>query len=137
MNGQDFMVSGNWLIAVMVAIIPVIGGVWLKAKEAGKKQAQQDATVTLKDPVPEMPMRKVSTPPSWSDHQALAARVTNIEDDVKAIRKDQSNQFVKLLESGTERENRLRDHMDSMFSGVYERINQIADLAGGFRKPRG
>ena len=35
----DFMISGEWVVGACVALIPVIGAVWLKAKGAGIKEA--------------------------------------------------------------------------------------------------
>ena len=36
----DVMISGEWLTGIVVAIIGALGGVWVKAKSDGKKEAQ-------------------------------------------------------------------------------------------------
>jgi hypothetical protein len=66
----DFMISGKWLIAFVVAVIPVLGGVWIKAKQAGRAEAQ-DNNVTLKKPVPTIQTREEplwATKPDLEDH---------------------------------------------------------------------
>lgn len=55
--GADVMISGNWIIALLIALIPVLGGVWIKAKAAGRTEAQ-DNHVTLKKPVPTIQTRE-------------------------------------------------------------------------------
>jgi hypothetical protein len=66
---EDFQISGKWLIALLVAIIPVVGGVWLKGKSSGKSEVEN--AVTLKKPVPTIVTREEeawATKPDLEDH---------------------------------------------------------------------
>lgn len=121
-QAEDFMISGKWLIGAAVAIIPVLGTVWSKAKQAGKTEAQ---TTRLEPPIPEVPTRKIFTPPTWSDHKALCDRVKRVEDDVSDLRESQQKQFSHLLEAGAEREIRIMDKLDGIARGIHDRIDRI------------
>lgn len=118
----DFMVSGKYLIAVLVAIIPVLGGVWLKAKAAGKSEG---ASLRLEDPVPEVPTRKVVVPPSFHQFQALDARVSAVETEVREFRNMLGKQFQHVIEAGMEREVRILDKLDDVARAIHARIDQI------------
>jgi hypothetical protein len=69
-GGDDLMISGKWLIALAVAVIPALGAVWIKAKALGQKEAQE-ASVTVKKPVPTVTIREEAqwaTRPELEDH---------------------------------------------------------------------
>lgn len=66
----DFMISGNWLLGAIIAVIPILGAVWIKAKQAGRTEAQE-ASVTVKKPVPTVTIREEphwATKPDLDDH---------------------------------------------------------------------
>jgi len=131
----EFMISGDWLVAALLALIPVIGGVWIKAKKAGAKEAGE---VTLKEPVPEVPVKRVYTPPTFSQHQDVVRRVAQLEADAKEnrehfeqqlrdIRREQAEQFVKLMQAGEMRKDMIFEKIDSMARGFHARVDQIMD----------
>ena len=119
----DFMISGEWVVGACVALIPVIGAVWVKAKGAGVREATNN--VTLQSPVPEVPTRKVTTPPSWDAHQALRDRVTVIEHGLAELRRESTSQYQELLKAGGERETHLSDKLDGIARGIHSRIDEI------------
>lgn len=119
----DFMISGEWVLGACVALIPVIGAVWLKAKGAGVREATNN--VTIQSPVPEVPTRKVTTPPSWDAHQALRDRVTVIESGLAELRRESTSQYHELLKAGGERETHLSDKLDGIARGIHARIDEF------------
>jgi hypothetical protein len=67
----DFMISGNWLIGALVVLIPVIGGVWLKGRDVGRRLGENAREVTLKKPVPTVVTREEAawaTKPDLDEH---------------------------------------------------------------------
>lgn len=119
----DFMISGEWLTALVVAVIGAMGGVWIKAKGAGLKEATNN--VTMQSPFPEVPTRKVLMPPSWDAHQALRDRVTVIEHGLTELRRESATQYHELLKAGAERETHLSDKLDGIARGIHARIDEI------------
>lgn len=102
---DDFLISGKWLIALAVAVIPALGAVWIKAKQTGLKEAQE-SSVTLKKPVPTIQTREE---PLW-------AKDSDLKDHVAWTR----NEFGRVWNQfGTERE---IDNAE--LTKIHERINQ-------------
>ena len=122
---NDPMISGNWIIGVIGAIAAAV------ALVVGKMQGKQEAQRTrLESPVPEVPTRKISTPPTWDAHQALIHRVTHLEgdmqrmgDDIKAIRHEQAAQFKELMKEGASRELRLGEKLEGIAIDIHRRID--------------
>lgn len=121
----DFMISGNWLIGAGVALIPILGGVWIKAKKAGLSEASNN--ITLQSPVPTVPISKVYTPPTYWQHMEVVRRVDKLETGQEEIRKEMGEQFRKLIEVGEERKDKLMDKIDASAKGFHERVNQIVN----------
>lgn len=121
----DPMISGNWLIAVIGAIASAA------ALLIGKMQGERKAASTrLESPIPTVPTSKVSTPPSWDAHRALADRVARLEDDLRALATDmklvkdaQAEQFRQLMVAGAEREIRISDKIDGFARAIHTRID--------------
>lgn len=129
----EFMISGDWMVAALIALIPVIGGVWIKAKRAGAKQAGE---VTLKDPLPTMPTQRVYSPPSFSQHMEVVRRVALLESDaretreyvetqLREIRREGAEQFVKLMQAGESRKDDICNKFDTVARGFHDRVDQI------------
>jgi hypothetical protein len=118
---QETGVSGELLIKIIGAlfsgILLLMGG-----RAIGKKEAQG---VTLQNPVPEIPFRKVSNPVSYDQHSALDARVARIETHLDRIERDQSLQYKQILEAGAERELRMTEVMNLGLRAVHERLDEI------------
>lgn len=130
----DTMVSGDWVKTFVVAVISAVfaGATSLvvgltKGRKKGQEdeQKKQERHVTLKEPVAEVPVRKVPMPPTWDQHDALMKRVEVVERDVRDLRNDQAKQYKDLLDSGTERERRLTDKLDTLMRELHGRLDEI------------
>lgn len=124
---QDSMISGNWIIAVIGAVAAGIALVMGKAQ--GRKE---ERSARLEPPVPEVPTRKVSTPPSWDAHRALCDRVSNIENDIEGIRREMKEdralhgqQFRDLMLAGGEREIRITEKIEGFANAIHRRIDDV------------
>lgn len=127
-TNPDPMISGNWIIAVIGAI--AAGIALVIGKKQGRAEAE-DNNVTIKQPVPTVPMSKVTTPPSWDAHRALCDRVLRLEEDmktlhgeVKAVRTDQNEQFRQLMMAGAEREIRISEKIEGFARAIHNRIDE-------------
>lgn len=118
---SDLMTPEGAIISFTVAVITAGGG----AIAAWKKAETKYRGVRIKDPVPEVPVRHVSTPPSYHQHQALAERVTRVEVSVDQLRRDQQEQFGKLLQAGETRADRLAEKIDGVAVGFHRRVDQL------------
>lgn len=132
----ETMISGEWLTGFTVAIIGAIGSsllAWKKGEAKGRGE-----NVTLKEPVPELPVRKVYTPPTFSQHQELVRRVAALETESKEhreyvegqlrdIRREQSEQFVKLMNAGETRKDAIMDSINDMVRSFHSRVDNLID----------
>jgi hypothetical protein len=124
--GADALVSGDWVLKLIGAIFT--GAALILGRYWGKKEAGE---MTIKDPVPTVPMSKVTTPPSWDAHRALCDRVSRLEEDmrsmskdVKAIKDSQADQFQKLMVAGAEREIRISEKIEGFARAIHTRIDE-------------
>ena len=108
-------------------VVALIGGGYL-----GKRAANVQR-VRLGEPVPEIPVRRVSSPPSWDQHIGLERRVGVIEHAQSEMRRDMAIQFRELLEAGGTRELRIMEKLDGIATGIHSRIDRM--LAPTTRKP--
>ena len=125
---SDPMISGNWIVAVIGALASAF------ALFYGKRQGLKEATnnVTLQNPMPELPIRKLLTPPSWDAHRALMDRVLVLEAATLELRKDSAElrretnlQYHELLKAGGERETHLSDKLDGIARSIHARIDEL------------
>jgi hypothetical protein len=123
------MISGNWIIAVIGAI--AAGIALVVGKRQGRAEAEEN-NVTLKHPVPTVPMSKVTTPPSWDAHVALCDRMTRQEitsnelrHDLSEVRKEMALQYRDLMTAGATREQNISDKIDGMARGIHARIDEL------------
>ena len=126
----ETLIPGEWLTGIVVAIITAIGAAvgsviiaWKKGNAEGRKQS-----VSVAEPVPTVPTRKVYSPPSWDQHQALMGRVETLEATTIELRRDQADMFRQILQAGAERENRLAEKIDHLIRKTHERIDQQFQL---------
>lgn len=120
----ETMISGEWITSVIVAVIGAIGGV-IVAYKKGQANPNPSRDVNLKDPVPEVPVKRVYTPPTFSQHQDVVRRVSQLESDVREIRKEQAEHFTKLLEVGEERKDKIFEKIDNMARGFHARVDEL------------
>ena len=139
----DSAISGDWLIELAKVGIPALfaGGLtWIIAFRKGKATRQK---VTLEEPVPTVPVQRTYTPPTFSQHQDLVRRVKSLEEDAKEhrehvetqlrdIRREQSEQFVKLMNAGESRKDMIMESMNDMVRNFHARVDQLID---GHRTP--
>ena len=118
----ETMISGEWLTGLVVAVITAVGSAALAYKKGAASTAQN---VSLQNPLPEFPTRKVLTPPSWDAHRALVDRVTALEHVTQELRRETSLQYHELLKAGGERETHLSDKLDGIARGIHARIDEI------------
>ena len=129
----ETMISGEWITAFVVAVVGAVG-----ASLAAYKKGQASPKMKIDEPVPEIPVRKVYTPPTFSQHQDLVRRVTMIEADAKAhreyveaqlrdIRREGGEQFVKLMTAGEQRKDAIMESMNDMVRAFHSRVDQLID----------
>ena len=119
--GPDPMISGTWIIGLIGTLTTLLSLFY--GKRQGMKKAANN--VTLQNPMPEVPTRKVLTPPSWDAHQALRDRVAVVEAGVAELRRETTSQYHELLKAGGERETHLSDKLDGIARGIHSRIDEI------------
>lgn len=117
------MISGAWLTTFVVGIITAIGGVWLKGKSQGVKEATNN--ITIQSPMPEVPVKKVYSPPTFSQHMDLVRRVEAVESNVAELRRDQMKQFRDLLEVGEARKDAILERFNTVADGFHARVDQV------------
>jgi hypothetical protein len=88
----DPMISGNWIIAVIGAIAAGVAAVL--GKMQGRKEGMNSRDVTLQAPVPEVPVKKVYSPPTFSQHMEIVRRVDALEADQKILRREMAESFL-------------------------------------------
>jgi chromosomal replication initiation ATPase DnaA len=120
----DFMVSGEWLTGFVVAIIGAVGGLYVKMRGDVKKAAES-REVKLTEPVAEVPVKRVYSPPSFSQHMEIVRRVDALESDQRALRKDMAEGFLKLMEVGEERKDKIMTKIDDVAKGFHARVDQL------------
>ena len=119
----ETMVSGDWITSFVVAVVGAAGAAvvaWKKGEAKGRGDK-----VTLQDPVPTVPMSKVSTPPSWDAHRALCDRVTRLEETTQELRRDMAGQYRELMQAGEARERSISDKLDGIARGLHHRIDEL------------
>lgn len=118
----ETMISGEWITGFVVAVIGAVGA--FLARQKGKAEGRAE-TITLTDPMPEVPTKQVFSPPTYHQHEALAHRVTRVEVSVDQLRRDQQEQFTKLLQAGETRADRLAEKIDGVAVGFHRRVDQL------------
>lgn len=123
----ETLVNGEWLTSIVVAVIGALATgaalVVSKMRETKAYEKGRGETMTIAEPVPELPFKKVLTPPSWDQHQALMARVATLEAATLELRRDMAAMFRDLLHAGGERENRISDKLDGIAREIHKRID--------------
>lgn len=117
----DPMISGDWMLKLIGALFTgaalVLGRYWGKKEESAK--------LTLPNPMPEMPFRKVDRAVSFDQHSALDARVARIENHLDRIERDGAMQYKQILEAGSERELRMTEVLAQGLREVHARLDAL------------
>lgn len=118
-GGDGMTMSVAAITAIGVAVAAV-----LKAYKAGVQKGAATET-TIKDPVPEVPVRKVYSPPTFSQHMEIARRVDALEADQRVLRREMAEGFIKLMQVGEERKDKIMEKIDDVAKGFHSRVDQI------------
>lgn len=118
----DFMISGTWLLGFCVGIIPVIGGVWIKAKQVGRAETQ-DNNVTLKKPVPTIQTREE---PQWATRPDLNEHVARTERHFSDVWKRFEADRTAARESANNIHKRL-DKQSEATAAVQASLNEVKE----------
>lgn len=115
------MVDGDWVLSLVKVILGGLlgsGGVWavMNRRNKGKQR------VTLDEPT-KVQTERVYTPPTYWQHRALERRVGQVESDLRDVKKERAEDFLKLMNAGEQRQNRLMDKMDEMKTEINQRID--------------
>jgi hypothetical protein len=97
----DPMISGNWIIVLIGAIASAVVAISRVQVNRARK-----SRVTLEEPVPTVPTKKVSSPPSWDQHVALVERVSKLE-----------RGLTEIFNEGARREERLSSKIGELAEG--------------------
>jgi len=120
----DVSISGDWLIALIGTVVLSLGGVALQFWRAGKIAGKRES-VTITEPVPTFPFRKVLSPPTFEQHNALEKRVDRIDQRVDQLENNLSKQFRDLMIAGQERELRLAELIREEVRSIHVRVDAI------------
>ncbi|MDP3851975.1 MAG: hypothetical protein Q8Q59_15845 [Luteolibacter sp.] len=119
----ETMISGEWLTAFVVAVIGAIASALIAWKK-GEAKGRGDK-VTLQDPMPKVPVERVYSPPSFSQHMDLRRRVETLETDHQKLRREVAEQYIQLLKVGEERKDKIIDEFNRVATGFHSRVNQL------------
>lgn len=115
----DTMISGKWLLAIIPAVIAALGAVWVKAKNAGIREATNN--ITIQSPVPEVTTRSAK---QYAENAALLAHegrtaesLAQVAQDIDQIHTRINAAFHKL------------DTLDGSVEGIREITGKLLDLA--------
>jgi hypothetical protein len=134
---EDFQISGKWLIAVLVAIIPVIGGVWLKGKSSGKNEVEN--AVTLKKPVPTILTREE---PAWATKPELVEHIERTERQIhdiwEAIQSERgiARTALSRIHERLDIQTKVTATLQGSVEEVSKNVSRLLDIAMN-RKPPG
>jgi hypothetical protein len=109
----------GWISTFTLAIIGAILGPILKKR--WKEEAKAESTVTLSG----QPIHVQNTPGfvTFNDIKPLTDRMERFDQDLRDLRRDQGEQYKQLLESGQERETRIKDKMDDVARDWHARLD--------------
>jgi hypothetical protein len=101
-----------------------------------RREAAQRNQVTIKPPVPEIPvtMTRKYNPPTFSQHMEAVRRIDRLEHSVGEIRREAAENYKELMLAGEVRANRLIDKMDDVARAFHARVDDL--LANAPTKPK-
>lgn len=115
-DGGNIMTVGAGVIAA--------AGVAAAGVIAAYKKGRGDG-VQLQEPVPDIPVTRKYTPPTFFQHRELEKRVDKIEIGMETLRRDQADQYRRILSAGEARTDRLADKLDGMARSIHARIDNM------------
>lgn len=117
---SDTMISGDWVLGLVKVLIGgLVGGgsVWWGVNRKNGKQK-----VSLEEPT-KVQTERVYSPPTFWQHRSLERRVALVESRQDKAEQESRENFMKLMEAGEQRQNRLMDKMDEMKSELNQRLD--------------
>lgn len=132
----DPQISGAWVLELVAKIFGGLAVV-VAAVYAGYKKGDADRRTKGSVTIDGQPIEFKKQAPlvTWSDHSSLASRVERLEGHIDKMRDEQAAQYRSLLESGQERENRIKDKIDVVAREWHERIDEFfKGRPGGTRR---
>lgn len=138
----DFMISGEWLTTIVVAIIGALGGVWMRAKKAGLAEATNN--VTLQSPVPRFGV-DMREDPEFVTHNQLNGHLDRIESTFEEIKESLAGErgiarlangnLHKRIDAMSEKFGDRLSNLEGTSRGVKETVDKLLDIALGKVKP--
>jgi chromatin segregation and condensation protein Rec8/ScpA/Scc1 (kleisin family) len=130
----DFMISGEWLSGIVVAIIGAIGAVYLKARKDG----QNSRSVTVNSPVPRLDVN-TREDPEFVTHDQLNGHLTRIEDTFEEIKdalnsertvaRTANGNIHKRIDALSERLGERLSSLEGKTDGVAQNVDKLLDIA--------
>lgn len=118
--------DGGGMLTVGSVAITAIGGAVAAVLVAFKRgQANPKVNATLVEPVPEIPVKRVYSPPTYWQHKALEERVGKLETGMEVLRREQHEQFVQLMTAGESRKDLIFDKIDTMARAFHARVDDL------------
>ena len=106
--------------AVTGVVVAVIAAMFAGFKGGMVKRDR----MTLEAPVPEVPTRKVPTPPTWDAHRAVCDRVSRLEEAFGELRREQASQFKDMMTATNGLESRLGSKLEGIAREIHHRIDE-------------
>ncbi|WAC20994.1 hypothetical protein OVA24_06310 [Luteolibacter sp. SL250] len=109
----------GWISTFTMALIAAILGPILKKR--WKEEAKAESSVSISG----QPIRIQNTPGfvTFNDIKPLTDRMERFDQDLRDLRRDQGEQYRQLLESGQERETRIKEKMDDVARDWHARLD--------------
>ena len=147
----DSLISGDTVVTLLKTLfigLGSAGAAWIVAFNKGQKKEKDRATnnITLQSPMPEVPVKRVYSPPTFSQHMAIVERVGKLEVKTEDLSKEiqevgtdiraaSAKQYVEILNAGHERELRIIDKLDGIARGFHERVDDLLKANPANKKP--
>lgn len=129
-SGGGLTIETAAIIGVGTAIAAVV-----TAFKRGQSNPKVKAAATLQEPVPDLPVRKVYSPPTFWQHKALEDRVAKLESNFEMLRREQHEGFLSLMTAGENRKDMIFEKIDTMARAFHARVDDIVSTNPS-RKPR-
>lgn len=114
----DTMVSGNWVIQLIGAVIIAVGSLYGGVK-------LRDATVQRREVGPQPFEVRERREPSYAEVRALEQRVEKLEEEIEALRTEQMRQYKEMTAAAEERANRILRGVRESAAGIYSKLDTV------------
>ena len=132
-DGQDVMhvslpMIGTFVGGLVTVVIGAVGALFVRTNR--RERALMDS-VRIHAPVPEVPIKKVTTPPTWDQFQGHDKRLESVEHSVAEIRREHTQHFRDILEAGSNREARITEKIERGDDHIADKLDGIARSTSG------